>query len=129
MAATERVPIEDVREYFFEVTCNLRVLGSQLGLEPYELDNLTHQNKIDREELLEECFKKEKITSWQEFVNVLEKPSLGQHKITKEITERYLSREETLTSMSPIQSPSLSTASHSDMETTNTGSELTQSVK
>ena len=107
---TEKVFKEGIRKYFFELTCNLRVLGSQLGLEPYELDDLTQQNKIDREALLEECFIKGKLTSWQELVNVLKAPSLDQHKIADEITRNYnISGEQ-----SPLQSLSQS-MSHSGM--------------
>ena len=55
---------EDVRRFFSEVTCNLRVLGSQLGLEPYELDDLSLRKQSDpRQVLADECFKKEKIKS------------------------------------------------------------------
>lgn len=82
---------EDVRRYFSEVTCNLRVLGSQLGLEPYELDDLGLQKQSDpRQILVNECFKKEKIVSWQQLVDVLEKPALNQGAIANKIKSKHL---------------------------------------
>ena len=101
---------EDVRRYFSEVTCNLRVLGSQLGLEPYELDDLGLRKQSDpRQSLVDECFKKEKITSWQQLVNVLEKPALDQGAIAEKIRGKFLrqsSMESTTSSRSsPLQSP------------------------
>ena len=86
------VSIEDVRPYFSELTCNLRVLGSQLRLKPYELDDLWSQTQASnvRQRLLEECFKKEKITCWQQLVDVLEKPAVNQQAIAEKIRERYL---------------------------------------
>lgn len=90
-ASDNEISIEDVRPYFSELTCNLRVLGSQLRLEPYELDDLWSQRPSNvRQRLLEECFKKEKIESWQQFVDVLEKPAINQQAIAEKIRERYL---------------------------------------
>ena len=90
---------DEIRHYFIEVDCNLRVLGSQLGLktsELNELDRLSEQARTDFKELLfEKCFEKEKIMSWHQFVAVLEKPALGQRRITKEIKSRFLMRQPT----------------------------------
>ena len=106
------ISIEDVRPYFSALTCNLRVLGSQLRLEPYELDDLWSQKPSDiRQRLLEECFKKEKITSWQQFVDVLEKPSVSQQAIAEKIKERYLH-----------ESPTPGNLHSSSVEIYNTGS-------
>ena len=101
---------EDVRQYFSEVTCNLRVLGSQLGLKPYELDDLRLREQSDpRQILVDECFNKDKITSWQELVNVLEKPALNQGAIADQIRGKFLrqsSLESTTSSRtSSLQSP------------------------
>lgn len=103
---------EDVRQYFSEVTCNLRVLGSQLGLEPYELDDLGLQMQSDpRQILVDECFRKVKITSWQQLVDILEKPALNQGSIANKIKEKYLKQSASLESttsssgMSSFQSP------------------------
>jgi hypothetical protein len=85
---------DEIRPYFKKIRCNLRVLGSQLGLEPSELNDLDHRSEREgtdlRELLLEECFKKEKITSWHQFVTVLEKPALAQNSIVKDIRSRFL---------------------------------------
>ena len=82
---------EDVRRYFSEVTCNLRVLGSQLGLEPYQLDDLSLRKQSDpRQILVDACLEKEKITSWQQLADVLERPALNQGAIAEKIRERFL---------------------------------------
>lgn len=101
---------EDVRRYFSEVTCNLRVLGSQLGLEPYELDDLSLRKQSDpRQILVDECFNKDKIKSWQQLVDVLERPSLDQGAIAEKIRGKFL-RQSSLESaassgISSLQSP------------------------
>ena len=82
---------EVVRRYFSEVTCNLRVLGSQLGLEPYELDDLSLREQSDpRQILVDECFNKDKIRSWQQLVDVLERPALDQGAIAEKIRGKFL---------------------------------------
>ena len=85
---------DEIRPYFKKVGCNLRVLGSQLGLEPSELNDLDRRSEREGtdivELLLEECFKKEKIKSWHQFVNVIEKPALAQNNIVKDIRSRFL---------------------------------------
>ena len=85
---------DEIRPYFRKVGCNLRVLGSQLGLEPSELNELDRRSEREGtdiiELLLEECFKKEKIKSWYQFVTVLEKPALAQNNIVKDIRSRFL---------------------------------------
>lgn len=112
------INIDDVRPYFFELTCNLRVLGCQLRLEPPELDDLCLEKQVDaRQTLLEECFKKEKITSWEQFVCVLEKPALAQEALAEKIRMKYGLRSPS-TSSTNFHSPSASS------ETSNTGSEL-----
>ena len=95
------VPVvkDDVRQLFSELTCNLRVLGSQLGLEPYEIDDLRLREQSDpRQILVDECFKKEKITSWQQLVDVLKKPSLTQQAIANKIKLKFL-RQSSLASI------------------------------
>ena len=65
---------DEIHPYFIELDCNLRVLGSQLGLKTSELNNLDRRSEREgtdlKELLLDECFKKEKITSWLQFVTV-----------------------------------------------------------
>lgn len=99
---------DEIRPYFKKVGCNHRVLGSQLGLEPSELNDLDRRSEREGtdliELLLEECFKKEKITSWHQFVTVLEKPALAQNNIVKDIRSRYL-RQHSSESDSSLPSP------------------------
>ena len=127
-AASCDLTIEEIRPYFSELTCNLRVLGSQLGLEPYELDDLRlhrHGQGDARQRLLEECFKKEKITSWQQFVSVLEKPALAQMAVADRIKLKYGVRPSfnSQVTHSRVQSPT-ALSDHSSMEIDQTGSEF-----
>ena len=125
----DEITKECVRPYFAKIDCSLRVLGSQFGLEPSrltDLERLSAQTLMDnRQLLLEECFKLEKITSWHQFVSVLEKPAVCQKSIADDIRRRFsLSRQVsgmdsaassmTATSpMSPLQSISSMEASGS----------------
>ena len=88
---------DDIRPYFMRIDCNLRVLGSQFGLEPSELTDLelrsVHTSTDFRMLLLNKCFEKEKITSWEQFVSVLEKPVLIQTAVAKEIKRTILGRQ------------------------------------
>lgn len=98
-----------LREYFASLTCNLRVLGSQLGLEPSELDGIEDKAKSLSERkqvLLDECLRKERISSWEELAFTLEQPSLKLTKMAFEIKKKYVYlRQHSLDS----------TASHSSM--------------
>lgn len=106
-SSVQGITKEDVRRYFSEVTCNLRVLGSQLGLEPYELDDLSLRKQSDpRQILVDECFNKLKITSWQQLVNVLEKPALNQGAIAEKIRGKFL-RQSSLESTTSSRASSL----------------------
>ena len=90
----DQITKEDVREYFVKIDCSLRVLGSQFGLETSKLTDLEHQATDPmnlRQLLLDECFKQEKITSWHQFVTVLERPALDQRSIANEVRRRFSS--------------------------------------
>ena len=115
----DEIKKEDVRQYFAKIDCSLRVLGSQFGLEPSkltDLERLSAQTLMDhRQLLLEECFKHEKITSWHQFVTVLEKPAVCQKSLAEDIRRRFsfshqvsidsaASSMTATTPMSPIQS-------------------------
>ena len=109
ISAEELAKLKDeIRPCFIELDCNLRVLGSQLGLKTSELNDLDRRSERDRtdfkELLLDECFKKEKIVSWHQFVTVLEKPALAQNSITKDIRSRFL-RQYSSESDSSLPSP------------------------
>jgi hypothetical protein len=91
----DQITKEDVREYFLNIDCSLRVLGSQFGLEPSKLSDLEHQAAQGsmnlRLLLLDECFTQEKIKSWHQFVTVLGKPALDQRTMAGEIRRRFSS--------------------------------------
>ena len=90
----DEITKEDVRPYFTTIDCSLRVLGSQFRLDPGKLTDLERsaQSSSDlRERILEECFKQEKITSWYQFVTVLEKPALSQKSIADDVRRRFSS--------------------------------------
>ena len=131
---------EDIRPYFMRIDCNLRVLGSQFGLEPSELTDLelrSVQTSTDfRLLLLNKCFEKEKITSWEQFVSVLEKPVLIQAGVAMEIRRTILGRQvsmdsagSSITSVTSCTSPmqSLTSSMEASLTTaveTKTGSKL-----
>ena len=100
---------EDVRRYFSEVTCNPRVLGSHLGLEPYELDDPVSLRKQSdpKQSLVDECFKKGKLRSWQQLADVLERPALNQGAIANKIRREFSSRQSSLESSAGSRTSSL----------------------
>ena len=133
----DEITKEDIWPYFVKIDCSLRVLGSQFGIEPSKLTDLERrsgQALMDfRQLLLDECFKLEKITSWHQFVTVLEKPIVNEKSIAVDIRSRFnLSRQVSMdsatssatTPMSPLQSLSSMEVSGSFSSTvgTKTGS-------
>ena len=115
----DEITKEDIWPYFVKIDCSLRVLGSQFGIEPSKLTDLERrsgQALMDfRQLLLDECFKLEKITSWHQFVTVLEKPIVNEQSIADDIRSRFhMSRQVSMdsgtssttatTPMSPLQS-------------------------
>ena len=98
-----------IRSYFSKMTCNLRVLGSQFGLEPYELDEIEHQRTFlceQRLRLLEKCVSKEKLTSWEHLAATLEKPALNLRRMANEIRDKYIYfKQDSMESRSSISSP------------------------
>ena len=110
-----------IRNYFSRMACNLRVLGSQFGLEPYELDEIEHQRTNlceQRVRLLEECVSKEKLTSWEHLAATLEKPALNLRTMASEIRDKYIYfKQDSMESCSSISSPmSLERSLSSSME-------------
>ena len=97
-----------IRDYFSELTCNLRVLGSQFGLEPYELDEIEHQCPFlceQRLRLLDKCVSKEKLTSWEHLAATLEKPAVNLRRLAREIRDKCINlKQDSLVSPS-ISSP------------------------
>lgn len=85
--------IDDLRSYFSKMTCNLRVLGSQFGLEPYELDEVDENCKTlaDRKQrLLGELIRKEKLKSWEQLASTLERPALKLRRLAIEIKQKHV---------------------------------------
>ena len=123
---------EDLRPYFARIDCSLRVLGSQLGLEPSELTDLERfslNTSTDlRQLLLDKCFNKEKITSLEQFASVLEKPALNQTGLAKEIRNRLSvgrqismeSATSSIASAASLTSPFLSLTSSMEASTSST---------
>ena len=110
--------IREVRDYFAQMTCNLRVLGSQLGLEPYELNEIAYQSASlydQKQRLVDKCKEKEKLQSWEHLAATLEKPALNLRKMAGEIrTKHVYSRQcslESCSSISSLMSPGLESVS------------------
>ena len=105
----DEVAVQEVRDYFVQMTCNLRVLGSQLGLETYELDEIEYQSASlsdQKQRLVDKCISKEKLTSWEHLAAILEKPALNMYRMASEIRAKHVySRQYSLESCSSINSP------------------------
>jgi hypothetical protein len=101
--------IRELRDYFAQMTCNLRVLGSQLGLEPYELDEIAYPSVSlydQKQSLVDKCISREKLPSWEYLAATLEKPALNLRKMAAEIRSKYVyTRQYSLESCSSINSP------------------------
>lgn len=107
-----------IRDYFSRMTCNIRVLGSQLGLEPHELDEVEHSSPflcVQKQGLVNKCFDKNKFSSWEHLVAVLEKRALNLRRMTSEIRDKHIKYSSE--SLSSISSPmSLEASFSSSME-------------
>ena len=105
----DEAAIHEVRDYFAQMTCNLRVLGSQLGLEPYELNEIEYPFTSlydQKQRLVDKCISKEKLPSWEHLAATLEKPALNLRKMAGEIRAKHVySRQYSLESCSSINSP------------------------
>ena len=101
--------IRELRDYFAQMTCNVRVLGSQLGLEPYELNDIAYQSASlydQKQRVVDKCISKEKLPSWEHLAATLEKPALNLGKMADEIRAKHVyTRQYSLESYSSINSP------------------------
>lgn len=101
--------IHELRDYFAQMTCNVRVLGSQLGLEPYELNEIVYQSVSlydQKQRLVDKCISSEKLPSWEHLAATLEKPALNLGKMADEIRAKHVyTRQYSLESCSSINSP------------------------
>ena len=97
-----------------------RLLGTQLGLTPAQLDDIASYPIRERKlRLVEAWFRLESNPTWEKLVVALKAPLVQENNIAKDIEQRYIPRRDSLTSSwaasdvsSPPQSPlSLSSAS------------------
>ena len=108
-------------EFFTEnnLSCNLRVLGCQLGLKPSDLDTLLPPDKSCPQyqellfHILSKCSEKE-LLSWIKLASVLRKPALKQYRIANKIYTTYgimtgSSESDSVTSLQSPRSGSLET--------------------
>ena len=93
------------------LSCNLRVLGSQLGLKPSDLDTLLppDQSRPYQQlliQILSKCNEKE-LLSWTKIVSVLRKPALKQYRVASRICNTYkiMAGSSESDSISSMQSP------------------------
>ena len=93
------------------LSCNLRVLGCQLGLKPSDLDTLLppDQSRPYQQllfQILSKCSEKE-FLSWVKLVSVLRKPALKQYRIANKIcnVRRITTGSSESDSITSLQSP------------------------
>ena len=93
------------------LSCNLRVLGCQLGLIPSDLDILLppDQSRPYQQllfQILSKCNEKE-LLSWIKIVSVLRKPALKQYRIANKICNAYkiMTGSSESDSIASLQSP------------------------
>ena len=86
---------EDALDFLIKnsLSCNLRVLGCQLGLKPSDLDTLlppdqSHPYQYLLLKVLSTCSDKE-LLSWIKLASVLRKPALKQYRIANKIRTTY----------------------------------------
>ena len=93
------------------LSCNLRVLGCQLGLKPSDLDTLLppdqsrpYQHLLFQ--ILSKCNDRE-LLSWIKLVSVLRKRALKQYRIANKICNAYkiMTRSSESDSIASLQSP------------------------
>ena len=73
------------------LSCSFRVLGSQLGLDPQDLNEVESAPYNERLiKLLAKCSDRSSLT-WSWIVQVLKKPALGEFSIARSIERRYVS--------------------------------------
>ena len=84
------------------LSCNLRVLGSQLGLKTSDLDislpldqSYSYQQQLLR---ILSKYNERELLSWTKIVSILRKPALNQYKVANRICNVYKIRTESLES-------------------------------
>ena len=106
---------EEALDFLMEnnLSCNLRVLGCQLGLKPSDLDILlppdqSHTYQYLLFQILSKCCEME-VLSWIKLASVLRKPALKQYRIANKICTTYRiatgSSESDSINITSLQSP------------------------
>ena len=99
-----------------KLSCSTRVFGSQLGLDPPDLDAIIH-NPLDQPpkllQILNKCSERAMCgLTWARISDVLKKPALREYRVTNQIEHQYLRRQSSLSSsltLSPLSSSTSST--------------------
>lgn len=91
-----------------QLRCNLRVLGSQLGLSTQDMDGIESKEKKKRrrlEQLLDICSQRG-LLDWKHIVNTLKKPALEKHgRKTIEMLSEHCRRGSSASIQSVLPSP------------------------
>lgn len=109
---------EDVFSALVEakLNCSIRVFGSQLGLDPPDLDAIEH-NPLDQPpkllQVLNKCSERAMCgLTWARISDVLKKPALREYRVANQIEQQYLMRHSSVSSsltLSPLSSSTSST--------------------
>ena len=105
-----------------KLSCSIRVFGSQLGLDPPDLDEIQGDSVDQRPKLLlvlMKCAERAGIRddelTWSLIVDVLRKPALKEYHIAGELEQQYLERGRQLSLSSSLTlSPLSDSASSTD---------------
>ena len=104
------------------LNCSIRVFGSQLGLDPPDLDEIQGDSVDPRPKLLlvlikcaERASTRDDELTWSRIVDVLRKPALKEYRIAGELEQQYLERGRQLSLSSSLTlSPLSDSASSTD---------------
>ena len=108
---------EDVYSALIEakLNCNIRVLGSQLGLDPADLDAIEHES-LDQPlrllKVLEKCSKRAVYgLTWSWIADILRKPALREYRVAAQLEQHYQRRHSSISNstLSPLTSSTSST--------------------
>ena len=104
---------EEALDFLMEnnLSCNLRVLGCQLGLKPSDLDTLlppdqSHPYQYLLLKVLSKCSEKE-LLSWIKLASILRRPALKQYRIANKMCTTYgiMTGSSESDSIASLQSP------------------------
>lgn len=96
-----------------KLNCSIRVLGSQMGLDPPDLDAIDDMRlDIDQQlkllKMLEKCFSRAIYgLTWNQIADVLKKPALREYRVASHIEQHHVRRQSSVSSsltLSPLSS-------------------------